>query len=205
MGGNMLKIRTPVAAAVVAAGLALLLPGSTASATTADVLSARATVRNAAGTPLGTVTILSIGGKLIVTGALTGVAAGFHGFHIHSVGICDPLAVDPATGAVSPFFTAGGHLNPGGATHGHHAGDLPSLLVATDGTVASAAQTDAVTLAQIFDADGSAFIIHAGPDNFANIPTRYVSSTTGVPGPDTATLATGDSGSRFACGVITRG
>jgi len=201
----MSSIRYPAVAAVLAAGLALLLPSSTASATSADVLGARATVRNAAGATLGTVTILSVGGKLIVTGALTGVAPGFHGFHIHSVGICDPLAVDPATGAVSPFFTAGGHLNPGGTTHGHHAGDLPSLLVASDGTVASASQTDAVTLAQIFDADGSAFIVHAGPDNSANIPTRYVSSATGVAGPDAATLATGDSGSRFGCGVITRG
>ena len=57
-----------------------------------------------------------------------------------------------------------------------------------------------MTLAQIFDADGAAIIIHAGADNFANIPARY--SAGGVPGPDAATLATGDSGSRVACGIL---
>jgi Cu-Zn family superoxide dismutase len=110
--------------------------------------------------------------------------------------------VDPATGAVVPFFTAGGHLNPGGTTHGHHAGDLPSLKVSGDGRATAVTETSTVTLAQIFDADGAAVIVHAGPDNFANIPARY--SAAGVPGPDAATLATGDSGGRTACGVLVR-
>jgi Cu-Zn family superoxide dismutase len=181
-----------------------LLPGAAATAAdTNDASSgARANVRSAAGDFLGTVTIQQVSGKLIVGGRLTGLAAGFHGFHIHAVGICDPRFVDP-TGAVVPLGSAGPHLNPAGATHGQHAGDLPSLLVAADGTAVSVAQTGAVTFAQIFDADGAAFIIHAAPDNFANIPTRY--SAGGVPGPDAATLGTGDSGARFACGVITRG
>jgi hypothetical protein len=39
-------------------------------------------------------------------------------------------------------------------------------------------------------------------DNFANIPTRYQSTTEGVFGPDSATLATGDAGARVACGVV---
>jgi Cu-Zn family superoxide dismutase len=151
---------------------------------------------------VGTVSIQSSNGKLVVGGRLSGLTAGFHGFHIHSVGICDPRAVDPATGAVVPFFTAGGHLNPGGAGHGNHAGDLPSLKVAADGRTISVNETDTVTFAQIFDADGAAIIVHVGPDNFANIPARYTSG--GVAGPDAATLATGDSGGRFACGIITR-
>ena len=50
-------------------------------------------------------------------------------------------------------------------------------------------------LAQLRDADGSALIVHAGPDNFANIPPRYGT-------PDADTLATGDSGARAACGVV---
>ena len=66
----------------------------------------------------------------------------------------------------------------------------------------AAFETDSTTFAQIFDADGAALIIHAGPDNLANIPARY--SANGVAGPDAATLATGDSGGRFACGVITK-
>jgi len=35
---------------------------------------------------------------------------------------------------------------------------------------------------------GTALIVHAGPDNFANIPSRY------APAPDATTLATGDAG-----------
>jgi superoxide dismutase, Cu-Zn family len=54
-----------------------------------------------------------------------------------------------------------------------------------------------------------AVIVHAAPDNFANIPDRYVSSGDDLPdgygsGPDNPTLATGDAGARIACGVISR-
>ncbi|HZM82972.1 MAG TPA: superoxide dismutase family protein [Candidatus Limnocylindrales bacterium] len=188
--------RTIFALAVLAAAVATLPSSATATDTASG---ARASVRDVNGVFLGTVTLDSSSGKLFLTGRLSGLAAGFHGFHIHAVGICDPRAVDP-TGAVVPFFTAGGHLNPGGTTHGNHAGDLPSLKVSADGRATAVTETSTVTLAQIFDADGAAIIIHAGPDNFANIPTRY--SAAGVPGPDAATLATGDSGARTACGVL---
>lgn len=33
---------------------------------------------------------------------------GFHGYDVHTAGVCDPAATD-AAGAPSPFFTAGGH------------------------------------------------------------------------------------------------
>jgi len=201
-------VRGLIALAVIAASAALL-PGSFAGATggptTADGPTARATVRNVNNVVLGTLLIQRVSStRLAVAGQLNGLAQGFHGFHIHGVGICNPTAVDPATGLVVPFFTAGGHLNPGATSHGTHAGDLPSLYVGRDGVTRQVVETDAATLSAIFDADGSAFIIHAAPDNFANIPTRYVSQTTGLAGPDAATLATGDSGGRVACGVITR-
>jgi len=51
----------------------------------------------------------------------------------------------------------------------------------------------------LFDADGSAVIVHASPDNYANIPTRYVAT------PDSTTFGTGDAGGRVACGVVTHG
>jgi Cu-Zn family superoxide dismutase len=153
---------------------------------------ASATIRDANGVVLGTVFLQPVDGKLVVAGRLTGLTEGFHGFHIHTTGLCEAPA----------FTTAGTHLNPGGAVHGHHAGDLPLLKVSADGKALSVTETDSVTLADIFDADGAAFIIHALPDNYANIPTRY--SAAGVPGPDAATLGTGDSGGRVACGVITR-
>jgi Cu-Zn family superoxide dismutase len=114
-----------------------------------------------------------------------GLPPGFHGFHIHTTGRCD-----------APTFTsAGGHFNPGGATHGGHAGDLPSLLVNADGTATLETATDRFSIGDLRDADGSAVMIHSGPDNFANIPARYG-------GPDQETLNTGDSGSRIACGVV---
>ena len=60
--------------------------------------------------------------------------------------------------------------------------------------------------ADLLDGAGTAIIIHANSDNFANIPAdRYQQIAGGAPGPDEATLATGDGGKRVACGVISAG
>jgi superoxide dismutase, Cu-Zn family len=124
---------------------------------------------------------------------------GFHGFHIHAKGLCDPKAVDDK-GVLSPFFTAGGHFSITTQGHRSHSGDLPSLMVLGDGIAEMTFNTDRFTINQLLDADGSAVMIHVGPDNFANIPTRYTSA--GAPGPDADTHRTGDSGGRLACGVV---
>ncbi len=124
-------------------------------------------------------------GVVLLEARVRGLPAGFHGFHIHAVGRCDAPA----------FTSAGGHFNPSGAPHGAHAGDLPSLLVTDDGSAILATATDRFSIADLRDADGSAVMVHSGPDNFANIPARY-----GMP--DQETLNTGDSGSRIACGVV---
>ena len=87
---------------------------------------------------------------------------------------------------------------------------MPPLLVLRDGTASMSFEMDGLTLEDLLDqsGDGSALIIHSGRDNLANIPARYhshmpdASSTT--LGPDVATLATGDAGTRIACGVIAR-
>jgi len=184
-----------------AAMLGVLAPASVAQSGDSG-RAAHAVVRDVNGVTLGTVSLFADGGKLALTGRLAGLAPGFHGFHVHSVGICDPRATDP-TGAVVPFASAGPHLNPAGTGHGTHAGDLPLLLVTADGITTSATETDRLNATLLFDADRSAIIIHALPDNYANIPARY--SAAGVPGPDTATLGTGDSGGRVACGVFVRG
>jgi Cu-Zn family superoxide dismutase len=132
-------------------------------------------------------------GKVDVSAEVWQVAPGFHGFHVHAVGECVP-----------PFTSAGGHFNPGGVGHGDHAGDMPSLLVNDDGTGELQFETDRFSLSDLFDADGSALIVHAGRDNFANIPSRYHSHATDTFGPDADTLATGDAGARAACGVVER-
>ena len=122
-------------------------------------------------------------GQLHVNVQVAGLTAGRHGIHLHAVGQC----VGPT------FASAGGHHNPLGAQHGldnplgAHAGDLPNLVV----NVAGRGHLDAVshhaTLSggpvSLFDADGSAIVIHALED-------------------DQVTNPTGNSGARVACGVI---
>jgi superoxide dismutase, Cu-Zn family len=135
-------------------------------------------------------------GETRVQARITDATPGFHGFHVHAIGVCDPEA--PA----GPFTTAGGHFAMAGQTHGGHAGDLPSLLVMEDGSARLEFVTDRFEVENLQDDDGSAVMVHAGRDNFANIPARYVSTTSGQPGPDAETLATGDAGSRYACGEI---
>jgi Cu-Zn family superoxide dismutase len=188
-----------------ALGVVVAGAGSTQGAVRSDAAAARvahAQIHDVNGNSLGTISLFQDGGKLSVAGRLTGLTAGFHGFHVHAVGICDPAATDPA-GNVVPFASAGPHLNPAGTGHGNHAGDLPLLYVAPDGTTITTTATDRLTTALLFDADRSAIIVHVAPDNYANIPTRYAAA--GVPGPDAATLGTGDAGGRFACGVVVRG
>jgi Cu-Zn family superoxide dismutase len=134
------------------------------------------------------------GGVVHVNVKVSGLAPGLHGAHIHAVGSCTD-----ANGVA--FGGAGAHFNPHGAVHGehtrgehadHHAGDLPNLTVNDGGqgrlNTASAHFTlthdDAESL---FDANGSAVVIHANQDD-------YVTQT----GP----LGPGQSGARMACGVI---
>ena len=184
---------------IVAAPVAALTIGLTMGAAEGGT-TASAPLRDVNGAEMGTVKVVASqsSAQVIVRVRAPAAFAGFHGFHIHSKGVCDPAAVDPAAGTVVPFFSAGGHLGgTQGQLHAGHDGDMPSLLVTENGTAQLRFKTDRLTLAKIFDADGSAVIVHAGPDNFANIPTRYSPT-----GPDAATLNTGDAGARAFCGVI---
>jgi len=156
----------------------------------------RVMLRDADGARIGLVRLREHGDGVAVRARLRGLSSGFHGFHVHTTGICDPDAAE------GPFTSAGGHYVGDGGAHGDHAGDMPSLYVAENGTAKLAFHTDAFTLGELRDADGSAVMVHAGSDNFANIPDRYTSSLSGETGPDEKTLATGDAGDRAACGTI---
>jgi Cu-Zn family superoxide dismutase len=157
-----------------------------------DSRHARAVLRDQAGGPVGVVKLTQEGrrDKVQVRAVAFNLPAGFHGFHVHTVGECVP-----------PFTSAGGHYNPTGADHGDHAGDMPVLLVNEDGSAELRFTTDRFTVRELFDADGSAIIVHADRDNLAHIPDRYTNAEGGS-GPDSATLATGDAGARHACGVV---
>jgi superoxide dismutase, Cu-Zn family len=136
----------------------------------------------------------SVGTRVQVTG--TGLPTGIHAFHVHANN--DPTNGD---GCVAPnFASADGHYNPAGAVHPNHAGDMPVVFFSSGSPNFGYANfiTSNFTPDEV---KGRAVILHALADNCANIPERY--SAAGVPGPDAASLATGDAGGRLACGVIT--
>src|SRR5512137_2723206 len=91
---------------------------------------ATATLRDPQGKVVGTATLEPVEGGFGMSVAVSGVAPGLHGFHVHAVGTCEG----------PDFKTAGGHFNPGSKEHGldnpkgSHAGDLPNLEEGADGT-----------------------------------------------------------------------
>lgn len=144
---------------------------------------ARAELRDAGGAPRGSATATATDGGVRLVIDASGLPAGAHGFHVHSIGKCD-----------SPdFATAGPHWNPAGKMHGRdspggmHMGDLANLIAGTDGsgrlevTIAGANISGGATA--LLDGDGAALVIHAGADDYKTDPS-------------------GNSGARIACGVF---
>jgi Cu-Zn family superoxide dismutase len=157
------------------------------------------------GKPVATATFDFSGGFATVTVETIGdgiLTPGFHGMHIHAVGKCEANSVAPTGGPPGDFLSAGGHFQVPGHTAHPASGDLSSLEVRSNGAAKLVTTTDAFTAAQLLAGPGTAIMIHANSDNFANIPDRYTQSD-GTVGPDAETMATGDAGKRVACGVIT--
>ena len=108
---------------------------------------------------------------------------GPHAFHIHEQGNCE----------LPGFKSAGGHFNPRGKKHGvknpqgHHAGDLPNLVVGSDGEVEIEVIAGGVTLGpganSLLSKSGTSLVIHADPD-------------------DDLTDPAGNAGARIACGAV---
>ena len=161
------------------------------------------------GTAVATAKFDFSNGYATITIATTGVGAlspGFHGVHVHKVGKCEPNSVGPTGGAPGDFLSAGGHLQVAGHAVQPASGDLTSLQVRRDGVGTLVTTTDAFTLDDLLNGEKTAIIIHAGADNFMNIPPeRYNQANGGAPGPDETTMSTGDAGKRVACGVIGAG
>ncbi|MBL1072797.1 superoxide dismutase family protein [Nocardia sp. 2] len=165
--------------------------------TTPPTESVSAQLKDSNGKLVGTATIGKVGDHLQITVEAHGLTPGFHGLHFHQQGKCEPNSVAPTGGNPGDFLSAGGHLQVGAQAH-PAAGDLTSLQVRSDGNANLVTTTSTVSLE---DVKGKALIIHSSADNFGNIPSRY-SQPGGTTGPDADTLATGDAGTRVACGVV---
>ena len=155
-------------------------PAAPAKATVGPVTRAVAVLHPAKdGTVAGTLTFARAAGAMKVSGRITGLAAGTHGFHIHEFGDC----------SAADFSSAGGHYNPTGHQHAgtdqprRHIGDLGNIEAGSDGT----ATVDYTDTRLRFDGAhgilGRGVIVHANPD-------------------DLKTQPTGNAGGRVACGVI---
>lgn len=134
-------------------------------------------MRDLNGRSLGTLQVTEADSGLLITGQLSGLAAGEHGLHIHQVGSCVP-----------PFTTAGDHFNPTSVEHGHlsarggHLGDLRNLTVGADSTVMVNARTVGESSRGGDDVPRS-LVLHANADDYRTNPD-------------------GNSGDRIACGVL---
>lgn len=131
-------------------------------------------------------------------------AGTYHGFHVHAND--DPAngagcVADPAAAATTWFTSADGHWKAAAQNHGAHLGDLFSLYVTADGSVEARFETDRFRVA---DLAGRAVIVHAGPDNFGNVPTGTAVNqyTPNAADATTLTANTGNAGARIACGVV---
>ncbi len=146
---------------------------------------AHADIKNAEGTSVGTASLRETKDGVLMTVTVKGLPEGLHAVHVHAVGKCE----EPA------FTSAGGHFNPQNKKHGFknpdgpHAGDLPDMYVNKDGVGRYEVLVENITLGagqtSVFDADGSAIVVHATAD-------------------DNVTDPAGNSGDRIACGVITK-
>ena len=144
---------------------------------------AEAVLHDRTGAEVARATLRPDGDQVRVDVTATAIPAGTHGIHIHAVGSCQ------APG----FESAGGHFNPANRAHGlenpagPHNGDMVNMIVGPGEQTNYRSTTTRITLAtgasSIFDADGSALVIHASAD-------------------DQRTDPSGNSGARIACGVI---
>jgi Cu-Zn family superoxide dismutase len=156
------------------------------------IQAARAAIKGT-GSLTGTATLYEIanggnGHMVQIVLTLENAPPGMHGVHIHSTGRCEG----------PDFKSAGGHFDPGPAgnpdpdvNHPYHMGDLPNITVNAQGTGQFNVYSTRVTMGGptgLFDADGSAIIIHQNLDPL-------------VPGPSGSGVSGGPA---IACGVIER-
>src|SRR6185503_7074333 len=156
---------------------------------------ASAVLRDQNGVAVATVVFTNTRGGTIVAAAAR-TTAGIHGFHVHAndnPANGEGCVADPTQPPNTFFVSADGHFNPGAATHGNHAGDMPPLFVSAAGTAASSFITDRFTPD---DVKGRAVIMHACNDNLRNVPVGTAANQYTANAADATTLTnnTGNAG-----------
>ena len=201
------RFKIGVASSMVAA--ASLVGVGVAAQADASGWRARATLRVADGTEIGQVTFEGTRNKTQVRVRLESLPENwsvdsFHGFHIHANNTGEEGCIaDPNAAPNQWFLSADGHWKADGQDHAGHHGDMPSLLVNADGSAQMQFVTGRFNPGLLV---GRAVIVHAGPDNFGNVPVGTAANqyTANDPAAVTATKNTGNAGDRLACGVIER-
>lgn len=136
------------------------------------------------GAVTGTIFFTQQDSKVTVTGEITGLAPGQHGFHIHEFG-------DNTNGCTS----AGAHFNPHGKTHGapgdeeRHVGDLGNVTAGEDGKAKINMTDSMISLTGPLSIIGRTVVVHADVDDLGK-------------GGVELSKTTGNAGGRLACGVI---
>ena len=165
---------------------ALLLSAGLLVAAATNAGAATAELKGADGKTLGTATLTDAPHGVLLRIEAKGLTPGWHGMHFHEKGDC----------GTPDFKSAGAHVHTtASVVHGllnpdaNDNGDLPNLFVAADGSATAELFTTLVSLngaggrPALLDADGSAIVIHASPDDYKTQPI-------------------GGAGARVACGVV---
>lgn len=109
------------------------------------------------------------GNSVHITGELTGLTPGEHGFHVHEFG--DMTSKDG--------MSTGGHFNPTKKNHGspksedRHVGDLGNITAGDDGKAKIDMTDTVIRLSGPSSIVGRAVIIHHDADDFKTQPTGH--------------------------------
>jgi len=192
----MRRSSLPILTALAAMAGAGLLVGSDAAAqarrettlTPPGPRVGKAEIRDAKGAVIGSATIQGGPKGVLLKLEVKGLTPGWHGLHFHEKADC----------SAADFTSAGAHVHgPAPVVHGllnftgNDNGDLPNLYVGPDGSatvelysqLAVLTVGTSTTVPALLDPDGSAIVIHAGPDDHMSQPI-------------------GGAGARVACGAF---